>query len=44
MRVLPGLYQMINGEVSISKLRKVEIEDLLGGNPSAFSWMRLWAM
>ena len=33
MRVLPGLYQMINGEVSISKLRKVEIEDLLGREP-----------
>ncbi len=30
MKVLPGLYQMINGEVSVSKLRRVEIEDLLG--------------
>lgn len=30
LKVLPGLYQMINGEVSVSKLRKVEIEDLLG--------------
>ena len=44
MRVLPGLYQMIKGEVSISKLRKVEIEDLLGREPIRFSWMRLWAM
>ncbi len=33
LKVLPGLYQMINGEVSISKLRKVEIEDLLGRDP-----------
>lgn len=33
MKVLPGLYQMIKGEVSISKLRKVEIEDLLGREP-----------
>lgn len=33
LKVLPGLYQMINGEVSISKLRKVEIEDLLGREP-----------
>ena len=33
MKVLPGLYQMIRGEVSISKLRKVEIEDLLGREP-----------
>ena len=33
LRVLPGLYQMINGEVSVSRLRKVEIEDLLGREP-----------
>ena len=33
MKVLPGLYQMIKGEVSISKLRRVEIEDLLGREP-----------
>lgn len=33
MKVLPGLYQMIKGEVSMSKLRKVEIEDLLGRDP-----------
>ena len=30
IRILPGTYQLINGEVSVSKLRKVEIEDLLG--------------
>lgn len=30
MQALPGIYQMINGEVSISKLRNVEIQDLLG--------------
>lgn len=33
LKVLPGLYQMINGEVVTSKLRKVEIEDLLGREP-----------
>lgn len=33
LKVLPGLYQMINGEVSVSKLRRVEIEDLLGREP-----------
>ena len=33
LKVLPGLYQMINGEVSVSRLRKVEIEDLLGREP-----------
>ena len=30
IRILPGQYQLINGEVSVSQLRKVEIEDLLG--------------
>lgn len=33
LKVLPGLYQLVNGEVSISKLRNVEIEDLLGRDP-----------
>ena len=30
LRVLPGLYQMINGEVSVSRLRKVEIDEAAG--------------
>ena len=30
VKTLPGMYQLVNGEVSISKLRDVEIEDLLG--------------
>ena len=33
LRILPGMYQLINEEVSISKLREVEIEDLLGREP-----------
>lgn len=33
IKILPGIYQLLNGEVSISKLRKVEIEDLLGREP-----------
>lgn len=33
MKILPGIYQVINGEVSVSKLRNVEIEDLLGRDP-----------
>ena len=33
IRRLPGLYQLVNGEVSISKLREVRIEDLLGREP-----------
>jgi FlaA1/EpsC-like NDP-sugar epimerase len=30
MKMLPGIYQLVNGEVEISKLRAVQIEDLLG--------------
>lgn len=30
VRMLPGVYQLINGEVNINSLRKVEVEDLLG--------------
>lgn len=30
LKVLPGMYQLINEEVSVSKLREVSIEDLLG--------------
>ncbi|MBQ5851666.1 MAG: polysaccharide biosynthesis protein [Lachnospiraceae bacterium] len=30
LKVLPGVYQLINEEVSVSKLRDVSIEDLLG--------------
>lgn len=30
LQILPGVYQLIDGEVSVSKLRSVEIEDLLG--------------
>lgn len=30
---LPGLYQLMNNDVSISELRPVEIEDLLGREP-----------
>lgn len=33
LRALPGVYQLINGEVSVSRLKEVEIEDLLGREP-----------
>ena len=36
MRILPGIYQLIKGEVSASKLREVQIEDLLGREPVKF--------
>lgn len=33
LRVLPGLYQMLNGEVSLSAVKDVQVEDLLGRTP-----------
>lgn len=30
LKILPGMYQLVNGEVNVSKLRPVNIEDLLG--------------
>lgn len=33
LRTLPGMYQIINGDVSVSELREVQIEDLLGREP-----------
>lgn len=35
LQIVPGMYQLINGDVSVSKLREVEIEDLLGRDPVA---------
>lgn len=33
LRVLPGLYQLLNGEVSLSAVKDVQVEDLLGRSP-----------
>ena len=33
VQLLPGIYQMVNGDVSVSKLRKVDPQDLLGRDP-----------
>jgi FlaA1/EpsC-like NDP-sugar epimerase len=33
LRSLPGMYQLVNGEVNVSKLRDIEVEDLLGRDP-----------
>ena len=33
LRVLPGVYQLVNGEVDMSRLRDVDVEDLLGRDP-----------
>lgn len=33
LKSLPGVYQLVNGEASISKMRRVDVEDLLGREP-----------
>lgn len=33
IKILPGIYQLASGEVNVTRLRKVEIEDLLGREP-----------
>lgn len=46
LQTVPGMYQLVNGEVSVSKLRNVEIMDLLGreqvkvNNDEIFSFIR----
>ena len=33
LKILPGIYQLANGEITISDMKKVAIEDLLGREP-----------
>ena len=33
VQLLPGIFQMVNGDVSVSKLRRVDPQDLLGRDP-----------
>ena len=33
IRSLPGIYQMVNGEVELSTIKSVQVEDLLGRDP-----------
>lgn len=41
LKILPGVYQLVNGEVSVERLRKVQIEDLLGRNPIQITTERI---
>ena len=43
VKYLPGVYQLMNGEVNISRLKEVEIEDLLGREPvQVLSLIHIW--
>ena len=33
VQVVPGIYQLVSGEISVSQLRKVDVQDLLGRDP-----------
>ena len=33
VQVVPGIYQLVNGDISVSKLRRVDVQDLLGREP-----------
>jgi len=33
LKTLPGVYELINGKVSVSQIREVQVEDLLGREP-----------
>lgn len=33
IQVVPGIYQLVSGEINVSKLRNVELQDLLGRDP-----------
>ena len=38
VQVVPGIYQLVNGEVSVGVLRNVEVQDLLGRDPVQVNW------
>lgn len=33
LKILPGIYQLVNGEVALNKMKDVSVEDLLGRDP-----------
>ena len=43
VQVVPGIYQLVNEEVSVSKLRKVDPQDLLGRDPIRVNMEEIFA-
>jgi FlaA1/EpsC-like NDP-sugar epimerase len=33
LKILPGMYELIDGRVSVNQIREVQVEDLLGRQP-----------
>ena len=44
IKVLPGIYQLLNGDVTASKMRNVEIDDLLGRDPVTINQCEIFEM
>lgn len=44
IKVLPGIYQLLNGDVTASKMRDVEIDDLLGRDPVTINQSEIFEM
>ena len=48
LKIVPGVYQFVNGEAAVEKIRPVEIEDLLGREPvkinldSVINYVQKW--
>jgi FlaA1/EpsC-like NDP-sugar epimerase len=43
LKVLPGMYQLVNGEVSVSRMKEVAVEDLLGREPIRVNMDEIYA-
>ena len=43
VQVLPGMFQLVTGEISVSKLRNVDPQDLLGRDPIAVNMDEIFA-
>ncbi len=43
VQIVPGIYQMANGDVSVSKLRQVDPQDLLGRDPIRVNMEEIWS-
>lgn len=42
VRIIPGLYEILQGQVEVSRIRDVQIEDLLGREPVQLDEESLW--
>ena len=41
IQVIPGMFQLMSGEVKVANLRNVEVQDLLGRDPVEVDWQEI---